>query len=251
MIAEPSRRCGSAARMIDRCVDVRPERPVDLLGRDGGEVLRRRLGAGVVDDDVQAAELAYGALHGLGAVFLVGQVAGDEQAVTPGVPYELRSVPGVVVFAEVRDRDVRALLRECRADRAPDPGVPAGDQGPFSVQQPAPAVAAHLIARMRIHRRRPPRRRLFLPRRSTRVIAHTRLLTTPEAINHAERTTTRCARRQDHPRSRLVPRPSTASRRVQKGLNGGAASSCPSLRSSRSPAPTASGGSSASPSDST
>ena len=81
MIDEPGFMCGTAAwqsQKIER--DVGPEDAFHLVGRDLGIAVVRHLEGGVVDEDVEAAELAHGPLDQLPAVLRVADVACDRDA---------------------------------------------------------------------------------------------------------------------------------------------------------------------------
>ena len=75
----------------------------------------------------------------------VGEVA----AVRAGLPSfgldELDRVAGVVVFLQVGDGDIGALLGEGDRDRATDTRVAARDEGGLAGQQIAAAIVAHLV----------------------------------------------------------------------------------------------------------
>ena len=133
-------------------MDVHVERAGPLLVGQLLERPDRLLGGGVVDDDVEPAELVGGALDGATAVVAVGEVAGQAHAATaPGLD-ELLRVGRVVALGEIGQRDVGALLGEGDGHGAPDAGVAAGDQRLPAGQQVAPDVAGHLVVRLGVHR---------------------------------------------------------------------------------------------------
>jgi hypothetical protein len=111
--------------------------PVPLLRAELAQVIDRLLGGDVVDQQLEAAEFGRGLLHRTLAVGFLGQVAADRQAPAPGLADQFGRPGGVLVllFGQVRDRDVRAFLGEGHRDGAPNAGIAAGDQGPLAGQQ--------------------------------------------------------------------------------------------------------------------
>src|SRR5690606_5789554 len=97
------------------------------------------------------AEFGDGPLDDLDAVVAVGQVAGEQHAAPAFGLDQLPGVAGVLVLAQVGDRDVGALLGEGDGDGTADAGVAAGDERPLAGQQVSALVAAHLVARLRGH----------------------------------------------------------------------------------------------------
>ena len=105
--------------------------------------------AGVVDEDVEPAELIDGLLHRLLAELLVADVAGNGDRLAPFLLDDLLGLGGVVMLAQIDDGDVRAFAREQRGDRAADAAVAAGDQRHLALQ-PAGARIARLPVGLRL-----------------------------------------------------------------------------------------------------
>jgi hypothetical protein len=81
------------------------------------------------------------------ALFGIGQITGQPQAAPTGVLDQRRGAGGVVMFVQIGDGHVGALLGEGHRHRTADAGVAAGDQCAFSGQQVAADVVVHLVAR--------------------------------------------------------------------------------------------------------
>jgi hypothetical protein len=117
------------AREVEVGVDVRPERLVPLGVVDLVERRLVLLVRGVVDEDVEPAELAHGALHRRGAERGVLDVAGDAQEAAPGALDVRAHLVGVgLLLGEVDDGHVGALAGVEHGHRAADPRVAAGDE---------------------------------------------------------------------------------------------------------------------------
>ena len=129
---------------VEHGQDVGAERALQLGGGDVGEAVARHLVGGVVDEDVDAAELLGGPVDEAAAVVLVLEVAGELERGTAGVADDARRLVGVALLVlEVGDRDVGALASEGECDRAPDPRVAAGDHR-LAAFQPAGAAVGRL-----------------------------------------------------------------------------------------------------------
>ena len=113
----------------------------------------RRLEAGVVDEDVERAEQVHGTLRELTCAQLVRQVARQQGDAAPGLPHPVRRLLGVrLLLREVPDRDVGALAGERDGDGAPDPRVPAGDEGSPSDEPARPDVGLLAVVGDGLHR---------------------------------------------------------------------------------------------------
>src|SRR5690606_4672016 len=112
---------------------------------------------GVVDQDVQPAELRGRALDDVAAVLALAQVAVERERAAAGVAHPAHGLARVVVPVVVGDGDVGALPRERDRDRAADAAVAAGDQGRAALE-----LARAPIALLAVVRRRP---QLGLPAR--------------------------------------------------------------------------------------
>ena len=114
---------------VEQREDVRAERALELLGGDVLEALVGHLVGGVVDEDVDPAELGDRSLDDVAAIRLVGHVARQRDAGAFRILDEpQRRVRVVLLLGEVRDRDVGALARERQRYGSADAGVAAGDQ---------------------------------------------------------------------------------------------------------------------------
>ena len=129
MIAAPFLRCGRAAwvrKNIEKMLVWKVRFSCSsVMSRD---VLVGMLLAGIVDEDVDAAELGHHLLDRAIAEVLVAEIAGDGDRLAPlGLDDPLR-LRRVVMLAQIEDGDVGALAREQGGDRAADAAVRAGDQ---------------------------------------------------------------------------------------------------------------------------
>jgi hypothetical protein len=86
---------------------------------------------GVVDEDIDPAELVGGALDDHLAAFGIADVAGDEDGLASLFLHQRFHFLCVVIFAQVGDQDVRALSGVRDRDSPADAAVAAGDDGPF------------------------------------------------------------------------------------------------------------------------
>ena len=131
---------GPAPQVRPRClahpehgVEVGAQHPVHLVGIETVEAFgtARPVVAGVVDQDVQAAEPADGVVDDLFARLARPEVAGDEHGSPPGRLDQGLGRVGVGLFVgQVVDGDVGALAGVGDRDGAADPGVATGDQRP-------------------------------------------------------------------------------------------------------------------------
>jgi len=97
--------------------DVGLEGAAELVLVDLRDVLGPMLLAGIVDEDVEAAELVDSLLKGLLAKLLVADIAGDGQRFPPFVLDNLLGLVRIVVLA----KDRRSKCRRPRARTAPRP----------------------------------------------------------------------------------------------------------------------------------
>ncbi len=93
-------------------VDVDHEGVLPLLVVEFVERVDRLLVGDIVDQHVEAAQLAHGLLDHLGALVGSAQVAGQQQAAPALLLGQLAGVLGVLALGEIGDRDVGAFLRE-------------------------------------------------------------------------------------------------------------------------------------------
>ena len=90
---------------------------LQLLFGDVAHVLVRMLLAGIVDEDVEAAQLGDRAGDGLVAKALVAHVSGDRDRPAALALDDLAGLLRIVMLAQIDDRDVRAFA----GDRARRP----------------------------------------------------------------------------------------------------------------------------------
>ena len=126
MIVDPGARCGSGLlAQPEHRVQVRLHDPVELLRGDVDDAARLgHLVGRVVDQDVEAAELAHRRVDDLAADVLVPDVAGtaDRRATCRlDQPYGLLRVG--LLGLEVAEHQVGALSGEGDGDRPADAGV--------------------------------------------------------------------------------------------------------------------------------
>src|SRR4029079_17460339 len=92
--------------------------------------------AGIVDENVEPAQLVDRLADGSLAELLVADVAGDRDRLAPLLLDNLPGPGGVVMFAQVKDGDVGAFTGEQRRDRSADAAVGAGDERHLVLQSP-------------------------------------------------------------------------------------------------------------------
>src|SRR3954449_6808495 len=135
MSAGPSRAIWKAA------VLTRQRTPPHSGPGDAREPLARHLEGGVVDEDVDAAQLLSGAVNQRPAVALVLEVPGELERRPAGVAHHARGLVGVgLLILEVGDRDVGALAGERERDGPADPRVAAGHDRLAALEPAAAAV---------------------------------------------------------------------------------------------------------------
>src|SRR5205085_1690741 len=105
---------------------------------------------GIVDQDVELAQLVDGALRRLFAELLVGDVALDHDAASAFVFDVALRLFGVAVGVEVDDGHVRALAGEEHGHGAADAGVAAGDERDHVLELAAAAIRGVVEHRARL-----------------------------------------------------------------------------------------------------
>ena len=88
----------------------------------------------VVDEDIQPPQLFDRLGHGLSAMVSVSDIAGKQNAAPPLCLHCLPRNFGIGVLIKVGNSDVGSFARKQNGDRAPDPGVSAGDQRHLSLK---------------------------------------------------------------------------------------------------------------------
>ena len=121
-------------RHEEHAEDVGLERPPQLVLVDVGDVLVGMLLAGIVDEDVEPAELLDRLPDGPFAELLVADVAGDRDRSAAFLLDDLLRLLRIVMLAQIKDCDVGAFAREQRGDGAADSAVGAGDQRDLALE---------------------------------------------------------------------------------------------------------------------
>ncbi len=117
------------ARGAEHREDVHLEGLLELIVGQVVQSLDRDLLAGIVDQDVQPAELFDRLVHDLGAERGIRQVAGESNCLATALADDARDVLGIGLFVrQVRDRDVGTLPRERDCSSSADARVTTGDQ---------------------------------------------------------------------------------------------------------------------------
>ena len=106
---------------VEQALEVERDHPVPLLDR-GVDDRAEQHHPGVVDHDVESAELLRGALDGRDRLLAIGDVGLDREAA------DLRGQRVEPVLAPRGDGDGRALLGERARRRLADPAARAGDE---------------------------------------------------------------------------------------------------------------------------
>jgi hypothetical protein len=117
---------------------------------------------GIVDEDVDAAELADAALDERAAVSFLRDVASHRDGAASRLAHPPRRLLGVLVLAEIGDQHVGALAREGDRHGASDPRIRPGDQRHPPFELAGPFVAVLAMIRLGPHLVRRAGRRLLL-----------------------------------------------------------------------------------------
>ena len=105
---------------------------------------------GVVDEDVELAELLHRLLHRVLAEFRIGDIARQQNAAAAFLLDGPLGLLGVLVLVEIGDRDVGALARKEHGHRAADAGVAAGDQRDLVEQFLRALVVRRVVHRLEL-----------------------------------------------------------------------------------------------------
>jgi hypothetical protein len=103
------------------------------------------LKAGVVDEDVEAAELLQGLLNGAGAEFRIANVAADQQAFPSFLLNRLPGALGILILFQVDNRNIGAFARVQHGDAAPDAAVTAGDDRNLALELPRAEIVRRVV----------------------------------------------------------------------------------------------------------
>src|SRR6185369_14246068 len=120
--------------------DVGLERPLQLIFGDVADVLIGVLLAGIVDEDVEPAELFDGLSYGVLAELLVSNVARDGDGPATLTFDDLLRLRRIVMLAKIEDRDLRPLPSKQRGGSSADPAAGGGDQRHLSLQRSCDGV---------------------------------------------------------------------------------------------------------------
>src|SRR4051794_26172499 len=96
--------------------------------------------AGVVDQDVETAEPVDGLLDRALAKLLVADVAGYRDRAAAFAFDDLLGLRGIVMLAQIEDRDVSAFASVERRDSSADAAVGAGDQRDLALEPVRPFI---------------------------------------------------------------------------------------------------------------
>jgi hypothetical protein len=124
-------------------MDVHVKRLSPFFVADVGEIGEGRLMGGIVNEDIDAAQLAYRSVHDLAAVVRGPKVSFDQHRLSSFPLGKVRGFLGILSFIEIGDQDIGALAGECDGDGSTYSAVSARDDGPLA-SQPAGALVARL-----------------------------------------------------------------------------------------------------------
>jgi hypothetical protein len=130
----------SRLRQPHECEQVRAVRALHLLGREALDALRQRhLIRGVVDEDVESAQLVDGALDERLAVRLVLDVARSGDDLPARLLHPLGGLLRVLLLVrQIRDQDVGPSRAKAIATARPMPESPPVISALFPVRRPLP-----------------------------------------------------------------------------------------------------------------
>ena len=130
--------------------------------RDVLDLLEAGLMRGVVDENIDAAELADRLVHDRPAMRGVLDVAREQDGFAAGVLDQALGLLGVLMLAEIGDQHVGALARKRKRHRAADAAVAAGDDRLFAGQPPRAFVGLLAVIGDGLHLLGEARHRLLL-----------------------------------------------------------------------------------------
>jgi hypothetical protein len=84
---------------------------------------------GVVDENIDSAQVRHSLVDYIAAVGCMLHVTGDKNRFASGGFHELRGLARIVFFIEIGDQDVSAFACVRDSDGTPDAAVAAGDDG--------------------------------------------------------------------------------------------------------------------------
>src|SRR5262249_22506978 len=140
------------------------EGQVPFLGADVVQALVGALDGGVVDENVETAELLERALHQPPAMPRIGDVARYPYRPPARLLDPAGGLCGILVLLAVGDQHIGALAGEGDGDRTADAGIAAGDDGRLAMQPAAAAIALLAVIGLRVHFAGSARRALLLGR---------------------------------------------------------------------------------------
>ena len=124
--------------------------------------------AGVVDQHIELAEGVDDLADRPEAEFLRPEIPRNGDGAAPFRLHDALGFRGVVMFAQIEDRNVGAFAREQGRNRAPDAAVGAGDDRYLAVQSPRPGIARCPVG-LGLQLAFVPRKRIFVDRRVDRI----------------------------------------------------------------------------------
>jgi hypothetical protein len=123
----------SRLRQEEHAEDIGLKRPLELFLGDVADVFVGMLLAGIVDEDVETAELVHDLLHRAFAKCLVAEIAGNGDRFPPFPFDNLLRLRRIVVLAQVKDGDVGTLAGVQGGDRPADSAVGPSDESDLSL----------------------------------------------------------------------------------------------------------------------
>jgi hypothetical protein len=110
---------------IEHRMDVRGERLLPFLIRDVAELFETGLVRGIVDENIEAAKLADGAIDNRSTVSGVADVPGHQHDLSSGFLDKTRGFLRILILAEIGNEKVSAFACECDRNRPSDAAVAA------------------------------------------------------------------------------------------------------------------------------
>jgi hypothetical protein len=132
-------------------MNVDPEGQLPFIVADVFDLLETGLVRGVVDQNVDGAELLDGPVDDRAAMLGILDIAGDEDTGAACFFHQPPGLARVLVFIEVGDEHVGAFARKSESDGAADATVTTGDDGLSASQSPGAFVGPLAVVRNRLH----------------------------------------------------------------------------------------------------
>jgi hypothetical protein len=122
---------------------VRAERVLQLFRADIVNAVLGMLFGDIIYEDIQTAELLHHCCHYFPARSFSRKISRQRQCSTPCCLDRLARLTCILTLLKERDRHIRALLRECDRDGAPDSAVSTRHQRHLALKLSAPSVTFH------------------------------------------------------------------------------------------------------------